>query len=131
MSKQKFITIGHIVNDTKPTDHIGGPVSYMSVTASRLGYESHIITKLPQNHRYIAELKKNYGVTVHQLPTKLDTIETNVNIYDDHGRKHFKKLAQQEPITIDDLKTIPKELFDNAMILAASDSGEVNLDTFP
>src|SRR5215210_771280 len=90
MSKQKFITIGHIVNDTEPSDHMGGPVSYMSVSAAKLGYEAHIITKCPTNHPYISELKK-YGVTVHVLPTQLETIETNVNFYDKDGHKHFKK----------------------------------------
>lgn len=127
---RKLVAIGHIVNDTEPTDHLGGPVSYTSVTAAKLGYDVAVITKCPPHHPYVAQLQA-YGITVHVLPSKLDTIETNVNIYDALGHKHFKKAAQQEPITLSDLKRLPTDIFADAAILGVSDSGELELETFP
>ena len=127
---KRIVAIGHIVNDTEPSDHLGGPVSYTSVTAVRLGFDVAIITKCPPNHPYVTQLQ-NYGITVHVLPSKHKTIETNVNIYDEIGHKHFKKAARQEPITLADIKRLPNEIFTDAAIMGVSDSGELELDTFP
>jgi sugar/nucleoside kinase (ribokinase family) len=130
MFKKKFVSIAHVVNDTEPSDHLGGPVSYSSVAAARLGYNAYCITKLPQNHRYIAELE-NYGVNVILLPSKLNNITTNKNIYDDQGYKKQQKIAEQEDITLNDIKTLPQELFKDAQIVIASDTDEVQEAVIP
>jgi sugar/nucleoside kinase (ribokinase family) len=70
---KRFVAIGHVVNDSAPEDHLGGGVAYSAVAARRLGYEAHVITKCPPDHRYVADLKQ-MGVDVHPLPTRRDTI---------------------------------------------------------
>ncbi len=131
MQKKRLVTIGHIVNDTEPIDHLGGPVSYAAVAATRLGYETHIITKCPPNHPYISVLKE-YGISsVVVLPSQLQNITTNRNIYDDQGYKKQYKLAQQEKITPKDLMGIPKTLLQDSQILIGSDTGEVDEVLFP
>jgi sugar/nucleoside kinase (ribokinase family) len=82
----KFVAVGHIVNDSDPRDHLGGGVSYSAIAAQRLGHEAHIITKCPPDHPYIAGLE-HMGVRVHLLPTKLDTITSFKNIYDQGGQR--------------------------------------------
>src|SRR4051794_24184719 len=95
--KKKFVAIGHITNDTEPTDHLGGSVAYLAVAAKRLGLEAHIITKSPPKHPYITQLKK-LGITVHSLPSSLATITTFKNSYDQNGRRIMLCLSQQEHI---------------------------------
>jgi sugar/nucleoside kinase (ribokinase family) len=126
----KFVAIGHIVNDTAPSDHLGGGVSYSAIAARRLGHEAHIITKCPPDHPYIVDLE-HMGVHVHPLPTKLDTITSFKNIYP-QGMKRVQYVPEvQEPITHADLPFFPLELLKDATILIAPAISEVYVDLYP
>src|SRR5579871_4112428 len=128
--KRKFVTIGHIVNDTEPTDHLGGGVSYSAIAAARLGYEAHIITKCPANHPYIKQLE-SMGVRVHVLPSSLQNITTFQNVYDAKGRRTQRLLAQQETIGISDFASFPKGILHDATILVAVVVSEVETALYP
>jgi len=120
-----FVSIGHITNDTEPAPHLGGAVSYAAIAAKNLGYESHIITKCPRNHPYITQLR-NYGITVHELSTKLKTLSTHKNIYDLSGRKQENFWDIQESISQMDFDAFPKNVLQNAQILIAPVNDEVD-----
>jgi sugar/nucleoside kinase (ribokinase family) len=126
----KFVAIGHIVNDTAPHDHLGGGVSYSAIAARRLGHEAHIITKCARDHPYIADMK-HMGVRVHLLPTKLDTITSFENIYDQNRRRTQYVPEVQEPITRADLPFFPEGLLDDATVLVAPVIHEVDMDLYP
>lgn len=129
MEKNRFVAIGHIVDDIEPTHHLGGGVSYSAVAAARLGIPATIITKCPADHPYIAELT-SYGIDVVVLPSKKNTITSFSNIYDTRGRRTQKVLGQQESITATDIETVSKEMFKDATILVAPVVGEVDMDLF-
>src|SRR5664280_1054589 len=112
----KFVTIGHMVNDTEPVDHLGGGVSYTAITAHNLGYEAHIITKCAADSAFIKDLQK-LGIYVHLLPTQQKTITTFRNVYDDHGRRKQQVLAVQEKIVLDDFSAFSKEILKDAIIM--------------
>jgi sugar/nucleoside kinase (ribokinase family) len=126
----KFVAVGHIVNDTAPHDHLGGGVSYSAIAARRLGHEAHIITKCPSDHPYIAHLE-HMGVRVHPLPTKLDTITSFENIYDQDGKRTQYVPEVQEPITHADLPFFPQNLLKDAAVLIAPVIHEVDMDLYP
>jgi sugar/nucleoside kinase (ribokinase family) len=125
-----FVAIGHIVNDTAPPNHLGGGVSYSAIAARRLGHEAHIITKCPQDHPYIADLE-HMGVRVHLLPTKLDTITSFENIYDQNGKRTQHVPEVQEPITCADLRFFPQDLLKDATVLVAPVIHEVDMNLYP
>jgi sugar/nucleoside kinase (ribokinase family) len=126
----KFVAVGHIVNDTAPHDHLGGGVSYSAIAARRLGHEAHIITKCPSDHPYIADLE-HMGVRVHPLPTKLETITSFENIYDQDGKRTQHVPEVQEPITCADLPFFPRDLLKNATVLIAPVIHEVDMNLYP
>jgi hypothetical protein len=126
----KFVAVGHIVNDIAPHDHLGGGVSYSAIAAQRLGHEAHIITKCPPDHPYIADLQ-HMGVRVHALPTKLDTITSFENIYDQDGKRTQRVREVQEPITRADLPFFPQNLLKDATVLIAPVIHEVDMDLYP
>lgn len=125
-----FVALGHIVNDTFPKNHLGGSVSYAAVTALRLGYNTTIITKAPQNHPYIKSLQK-MGISVHILPSNLNTITSFQNIYDTKGKRSQTLLDKQENITLKDLSFFPRHILRDAVILVAPVIYEVSMDLFP
>ena len=130
MNKRRFVSLGHIVNDIQPANHLGGSVSYTAVAAVRLGYEAHIITKCPKNHPYIT-LLENLGVQMHVLPSLNSTITTFNNIYDKQGERKQQSLQQQETITIEDFPLFPKKLLASAIIVVAPVIGEVDMALLP
>jgi sugar/nucleoside kinase (ribokinase family) len=126
----RFISVGHIVNDIAPRDHLGGGVSYSAIAAKRLGHEAHIITKCLPDHPYIADLEQ-MGVRVHPLPTKLDTITSFRNIYDQDGQRTQYVTEVQEPITRSDLPWFPQDLLKDATVLVAPVIHEVDMGLYP
>jgi sugar/nucleoside kinase (ribokinase family) len=126
----RFVAIGHVVNDTAPEDHLGGGVAYSAVAARRLGYEAHIITKCPPDHRYVADLKQ-IGVDVHPLPTRRDTITSFDNMYDGSGRRRQHVAELQESISLADLPSFPQEILADAIVLVAPVVGEVDVNLYP
>lgn len=126
MMHKRFVAIGHITNDTEPTPHLGGGVSYTAVAATRLGYEAHIITKCPKEHPYVKELR-DYGVNVHILPTKLQTVSTHQNIHDETGRKRQRIWDVQEVITEKEFDLFPKDILQDAQILLTPMNDEVDV----
>jgi sugar/nucleoside kinase (ribokinase family) len=130
MGKKNFVTIGHIVNDTEPADHVGGGVSYTALTAHNLGYESHIITKCPQDSPYISYLQSE-GISVHLLPTSSQAITSFQNIYEEKSRRKQRVLSRQEDITSEDFSAFPEEILRDAIILVAPVIGEVDKKLFP
>lgn len=129
MSK-KFICIGHIADDTEPVSHLGGSVSYSAIAAKGLGFDTHIITKCPKNHKYIDQLMK-LGITVHVLLSDLSTITTFKNIYNEQGKRTQECPQQQEEINICDFEKFPKDILQDATILIAPVIGEVDTRLFP
>jgi sugar/nucleoside kinase (ribokinase family) len=127
---KSFVAIGHVVNDTAPQDHLGGGVSYSAVAARRLGYEAHIITKCPPDHRYVADLKQ-MGVRVHPLPTRRNTITSFGNTYDGSGRRKQLVAELQESISLSDLPSFPQEVLTDAIVLVAPVVGEVDVNLYP
>lgn len=131
MKAERFVAIGHITNDLAtpgiPFDHLGGAVSYSAVTAKRLGSEAHIITKAPDDHPYVRELRHT-GVKVHILPSKIDRITTFKNIYDSARNRQQVVTDKQEPITKKDYDSdqFPKEILNNATVLVAPVIEEVD-----
>ncbi len=126
---QKFVAIGHITNDLEPMDHLGGSVAYTTVAASRLGYDSAVITKAPKNHPYKKYLE-GLGIKVYLLPSLLDNITSFKNFYDEKGKRTQIITQKQEQITVKDLQSLDKGILREALILVAPVIGEVNLDTF-
>lgn len=124
---KKFVAIGHIVNDLEPNNHIGGSVYYSAILARKLGYEVTIITKAPKNHPYIKAFE-NLGISVHLLPTKLSTITSFKNFYDENGRRTQFVTEMQELITSAD--TLPYDILKDSIILVASVIGEVDTSLF-
>ena len=118
MSGERFVAVGHVTNDLKPKEHLGGGVSYSAVTASRLGLDAHIITKCPQKHPYINELK-NLRIKVHVLPSTLPTITTFDNQYDLQGRRKQIITQVQEQISLKDKENIPWKILKDSVILVA------------
>lgn len=127
--KRKFITIGHITNDTEPMPHLGGSVSYSAIAAHQLGYEAHIVTKCPSTHPYLEELKKK-GIIVHRLSSKLSTITTFKNLYSPDGKRTQYVLEQQEKIMVSDFDTISSELLTDSIIVISPVIGEVDEKLF-
>jgi sugar/nucleoside kinase (ribokinase family) len=127
--RDRFVAVGHIVNDTDPHDHLGGAVSYSAVAARRLGYEAHIITKCPPDHHYIDDLKQ-MGVQVHPLPTKLDTITSFRNTYDRHEGRKQRVSGMQEAILFADFPAFPQDILDDATVLVAPIIGEVDVNLY-
>lgn len=126
----KFVAIGHITNDTSPSDHLGGGVSYTAVTAHRLGMESYIFTKCPPNHPYISELNQ-LGINVSVLPSQRDTITSFENIYDAHGKRTQRVFDVQDMIRHTDFTSMQKDILANANILVAPVIDEVSIDLIP
>ncbi len=129
MKNKKFIAVGHIVNDTEPHDHLGGGVSYTAVAASLLGLEAHIITKCPKHHPYI-EYLSSMGVTVHVLPSSLETIISFKNIYTKSGKRTQFVSSQQEGISQKDFEHFDMSLLKDASIVVAPVIGKVDMDLF-
>src|SRR5262249_2329259 len=123
----RFVAIGHVVNDTVPKDHLGGAVAYSAVAARRLGYETHIITKCSPDHPYVTDLKE-MGVQVHPLPTRLDRITSFHNVYDQNDRRKQRVTDVQEPISLADFPSFPHTILNDATVLVAAVIGEVDLD---
>jgi sugar/nucleoside kinase (ribokinase family) len=124
------VAVGHIVNDTEPHNHLGGGVAYSAMVAHNLGYDAHIVTKCPNDHEYITDLRK-YGITVHVLPSTRSVITTFRNIYDEHGNRRQQCIEQQEMITVRDFDAFPQHILHNAIILVAPVIGEVETSLFP
>lgn len=148
MNKKPFFAIGHITNDTEPSSHLGGGVSYSALVwrrlgpmgaalnaqvANNLGLETHIITKCPENHPFIKELE-NHGIIVHNLPKRDsdydDKITTFKNIYDNLGNRRQYVSEKQEDITYDDLDEFP-HIPKGSTVLIAPVIHEVDPDIFP
>lgn len=129
-TKKTFVTIGHIVNDTEPYDHIGGGVSYSSIAARRLGYTTHVITKCPTKHPYVRFLE-NLGIRVHILPSNITTMTSFRNIYSPSGKRKQVITNKQDSITINDLKHFPKDVLDGSTILVAPVIAEVDMELYP
>lgn len=127
---KKFVTIGHITNDTEPTDHVGGGVSYGAVAAKRLGYETHIITKCPPNHPYVTDFR-NMGIHMHVLPSTRDTITTFKTRYQTVNHRTMYVPEQQEVITLHDLTLVQPDVLHDAALLVATILAEVTTDCFP
>ena len=127
---KKFVCIGHITDDTKPISRLGGSVSYSAIAAKRLGCDTFIITKCPKNHKYIDQLTK-LGITVHVLPSNLSTITTFKNVYSEQGKRTQECPQQQEEINICDFEKFPKDILQDATILAAPVIGEIDTRLFP
>jgi sugar/nucleoside kinase (ribokinase family) len=127
---KRFVAIGHIVNDTAQHDHLGGGVSYSAVAARRLGYEAHIITKCPPEHRYVADLRQ-IGVEVHPLPTRRNSITSFYNTCDPSGRRKQHVADVQESISLADFPAFPQEILSDAIVLVAPVIGEVGVDLYP
>lgn len=135
MSLEKFVAIGHISEDVKPERHLGGAVSYGAVVASRLGWNSYIITKCSSNSDYIGQLIR-FGVTPCVLPIRNpefeDKITTFDNVYDAKGNRSQIVLAIQEPISLKDKENFPQDVLRDSIILAAPITGkEIDMKLFP
>ena len=126
----KFIVIGHIVNDTEPSEHLGGVVAYAGIAASYLGAQTHIITKCPENHPYIELLESN-GVHVHILKSQTNNITTFKNFYNEKGERNQVVLSKQESIRASDLEHIQTDFLRDAIILVGTVVGEVDVKLFP
>lgn len=126
--ERDFYAIGHITNDTEPTPHIGGGVTYTSIGLQLLGYQTHVITKCPPQHPYIQELE-NFGVSVHVLPSR-DTSRSNSmtsfkNFYDTQGHREQVVPEVQESITQEDISSFPR-MPDGSIVLIAPVISEVD-----
>jgi sugar/nucleoside kinase (ribokinase family) len=110
ISAKEFFSIGHITNDVYPTPHVSGGVAYSAYVAKLLGYESHIITKCPENSSFISDLN-SLGIIVHRLPcSSADNdhkMTTFLNVFDDKGKRTQIVTEKQEPITTNDLAYFP------------------------
>jgi sugar/nucleoside kinase (ribokinase family) len=126
------VVIGHVTNDITPHEHLGGGVSYAAVTAERRGFKTHMITKLPPDHPYVKDLR-SMGIIVHVLPSKSKDIITFKNTYDTDGKRQQVVSKRQEPITREDyqLDEFPKDILNNATVIAAPVIGEVDPGLFP
>jgi len=128
MSAETFVAIGHIANDIFPKPHLGGGVAYSAVTAARLGLEASIYTKCRVDDPYVGELD-TMEITVHVLPSQLNTTTSFDNRYDGQGNRTQKVSDIQESIgsaDIGELKDIPQ----GANILVAPIIAEVDTDLF-
>lgn len=130
MSKKEFYAIGHITNDILPEPHVGGGVSYTAYAAKQLGYDAHIVTKAPEQSRFVRELQA-LGIIVHCLPL-LDTanaekVTTFANIDDAQGRRLQFVSEVQETIGLDDLKHFP-DMPSSSLVMVAPVIGEVEPD---
>ena len=129
--QKKFVTIGHITEDVIPNRHLGGGVSYSGVVAKESGYHTSILTKCRPEDPYVTYLREKRGIEVYVAPSNLNTITTFENIYDDRGNREQKVTDRQEILSSADLDTIPTDLLEGAIVLAAPVIGEVDMRMFP
>jgi sugar/nucleoside kinase (ribokinase family) len=126
---ERTVSIGLLVNDLSPKPHIGGGVTYSSITAACAGLEAHIITKCPPRHPYINQLQM-MRIEVHVLPSSSDTITSFDNQYDKDGNRTQKVYDIQAPITSKDLQEIPHKLLTNSLILVTPVIHEVDMSVY-
>lgn len=129
-AQRTFVAIGHITNDSQPTDHLGGGVSYSGMVAERSGLKTSILTKCRENDPYVNYLRER-GIDVYVAPSKLDTITTFANIYDKEGNRKQKVSTIQETITAEDLNELSPGLLNGAVALVAPVIDEVDMSVFP
>lgn len=132
MAKEEFFAIGNITDDLEPAPHLGGPVSYMSVTARRLGMVANIITKAPAGHPYLDELS-DLVVAVKRLPNADPAAESDIiafrNFYDKKGRRHQVVSHKQTAIGPTDLPNFP-DLPEQSVVFVAPVIDEVEPELF-
>lgn len=128
MSKKEFYAIGHITNDVLPEPHVGGGVSYTAYAAKQVGYDAHIITKAPEQSRFVKELQA-LGIVVHCLPVldpaNAEKVTSFANVDDAKGKRKQFVSEVQEAIGMDDLKHFP-DMPTSALVMAAPVIGEVS-----
>lgn len=128
MAKKEFFAIGHITNDTLPTPHVGGGVSYTAYSAKQLGYEAHIITKAPEQSRFVQELQA-LGIIVHCLPIidlkNAEKVTSFANVDDVYGRRKQYVSETQEKIEVSDIQHFP-HIPESALVMVAPVIGEVS-----
>ena len=128
MPKKEFFAIGHITNDILPTPHVGGGVSYTAYSAKQLGYEAHIITKAPEQCRFVQELQA-LGIVVHCLPVidpkNAEKVTSFANVDDAYGRRKQYVSETQENIEVSDIQHFP-HIPESALVMVAPVIGEVS-----
>lgn len=133
MAKEEFFLVGNITNDLEPAPHLGGPVSYIGVTARRLGMLANVITKAPAGHPYLDELSE-LGIAVERLPDVGPATEPDIisfrNFYDKKGRRHQVVMNKQTDIRLEDLPNFP-DMPEEPVVFVAPVIGEVEPELFP
>lgn len=139
MGQHHVYLIGHISEDLILSDEgestrMGGAVAYMAKVFKNLGWMPHIITKLPQNHRYLQQLNQLGIEFVHNLPirddAKKDAMTTFTIKNKGESRDIFLK-DQQEDITVDDIRPLLADIERNSLFIAAPVMKEVDGNIIP
>ncbi len=102
--------IGHIVLDQiqtadQHTEGLGGTVTYGSVTASKLGYKSYIISWVGKDfpQKYF-DLFKKYGVNINNVKISKEHNTTRFKLIYYNNERKLKLLSKCKDITYEDVQ---------------------------
>lgn len=119
MAGEKFVTIGHVCNDITPIDHIGGGVTYSAATAKKCGIKQvDVITKCFPGYPHLQRIK-DLDINVKTAKTNSNRVTTFGYKYDKNGNRKFTCLETQRPINLKNLESLPRDYFDDAVVLVA------------
>jgi len=128
--------IGHVSGDRIDQSNetvMGGAVAYMARVFKLLGWDAHIVTKLPSDHRFLKDLD-DLGITVHNLPISTESKKESVTTFDIKNRGGYRDIFlrdRQENITEGEIRLFFRNIPREALVVVAPIMNEVDMDIIP
>ena len=114
----RFLAIGHVTRDEFAGEdgwRLGGPPTYTTATAARLGAQATLVTRVGPNERPVLEERcAALGIALHALPS--ETTTTFAFRYED-GRRILKLRARARALALSDVPSALREA--DAVILGS------------
>jgi sugar/nucleoside kinase (ribokinase family) len=120
----RFLAIGHVTRDEFAGEdgwRLGGPPTYTTATAARLGAQATLVTRVGPKERPVLEQRcAALGIALHALPA--ETTTTFAFRYED-GRRILKLRARARALALSD---VPSELRDADAVILGSVAHEID-----